>query len=117
MQFNSRKNQVPINSDAMSQLHHQLKSAFSTVKEEMDEHLESINDNTTEIQENSDRLVELENKIDKLESRMEEIHLMFRQVINTTKVSIELNLEEQKVFLILYTHDSFLSAEQIADRF
>jgi biotin operon repressor len=101
----------------MIKLHKQLKNAFSTVKEEMEEHLQSINENTSEIQQNNDQLYELDNRIGKLEERMDEIHLMFKQILNTTKVSIDLTHQEQKVFLILYANDSFLSADQIAERF
>ncbi|MFC1753546.1 hypothetical protein ACFL96_09175 [Thermoproteota archaeon] len=113
-----RDDRVPtIDPIALTELHKQLKSSFSTIKEEMEEHLQSINDNTTEIQQNADVLYELDNRIAKLEERMEDIHIMFKRIIHTTKVAIELSPEEQKVFLILYTHDTFLSAEQIAERF
>ncbi|MBU0461552.1 MAG: helix-turn-helix domain-containing protein [Nanoarchaeota archaeon] len=117
MLFSSKKPVSTINSDALTQLHKQLKSSFSTVKEEMEEHLQAINENTSEIHHNSDHLAELENRMAKLEERMDDIHLMFKQIMNAAKVSIELSPEEQKVFLILYTHDSFLTAEQLADRF
>ena len=111
MVFNQTRD-LRVNKESLNNIDKQLKSAFSTVKEEMEEHLQSINENTSELQQNSDHLIELENKINKLEQRMGEIHLMLGKIVNTTKVSVDLTLEEQKVFLILYTNDSFLSAEQ-----
>lgn len=102
---------------ALTQMHNSMKYAFGAVKEEMEEHLQSINENTSEINDTADHLVELDSRLDKMEQRMEEIHMMFRQIINTTKISVDLHEDEQKIFVILYTHDSFLSAEDMATKF
>ena len=101
----------------LAEIEKATKSSFKCVKEEMEEHLQSINENTAEIHNTSDHLAELDSRMEKMEQRMDEIHLMFREMLNRSKVSIKLNEDEQKIFLILYGEEKFHSTGQIADQF
>ncbi|MBT3406930.1 hypothetical protein HN419_07280 [Candidatus Woesearchaeota archaeon] len=80
-----------------------LKASFEKVKEELDEHLQSINEGSGEIQNVQDNLAEVESKIDKLDSRVEELQLM---ISDLTKTDVDLKADEQKVFLALYMYES-----------
>lgn len=90
-----------------------LKTAFLTIKNEFDEHLDSINQNTNEIQANYEYICELENKVDKLTQRLDEIQMVLmtsdKDSIgnNSYKADIKkLTKREQEVFMILYTNES-----------
>ena len=106
-----------IRTSDLKRIDENLKCAFSTIKEEMEEHLQAINENTVEIQQSFDNTAGLELKVDKLSERVDEIHFMFKQLISQSRVSISLTLEEQRIFLILYTSDSYVSPQQISSKF
>ena len=83
----------------------QLKKAFKKIKEEKDEHLESINQLTSELQTAFEYISELESKYDKLKEITDELQIFKNsQMINDKShfSNIDLNLEEQKLFLTLY---------------
>lgn len=92
-----------------------LKQAFSKIKEEMEDHLNSINQNTQEIQSLYDYIYELESKIDKLNEKIEEIQLYLFNSKNN-KNNEELNLKEQEIFLLLYTEKDFLEVKEISEK-
>jgi len=50
----------------ISDLKNAIKSSFFKIKEELNQHLDTINDNTKEIQINYDSITRIEAKIDKL---------------------------------------------------
>lgn len=94
-------------------LNEQIKTAFRTVNEEFEDHLDAINENSEELQHHHDAISQLNRKIRKLSDRMDELQLMVKQAYMDKK-DIRLNFDEQKVFLLLYTHENgFLSFDEI----
>lgn len=93
-----------------------LRTDFDLVREEFDEHLLAINENTTEQIIQNNHICELDQRLGKIEERMDEIHHMLRQVIMKAELSVELTKEEQRVFLLLYTHDKFITPKELASR-
>jgi len=96
-----------------------IKNAFSTIKEELNEHLDSINENTNESQAIHDYACELDSKISKLDEKIDHLQMMFEAFMEQNKNigDIELSIDEQKVFLVLYTAgDSLLSHKHIAEK-
>jgi len=97
-----------------------IKNAFSTVKEELTEHLDSINENTNEISANYDYLCELDSKINKLNEKLDNIQMMFQSFMQQKAVTVvkpDLSMDEQKVFLLLYTSENtLLSHKQISNK-
>lgn len=92
-----------------------IKQAFSHVKDEMDHHLDSINQNTNEIQSCYEYLAELDAKIDKLSERFDDIQLS----LSPEEVSydnISLTHREQEVFMVLYTVEDPITSAEIGRR-
>lgn len=98
-----------------------LQASFAKIREEFEDHLDSINENTNEMQSIYEYACELDEKIEKLSSRVDEIHMMVRGLIQE-KVKqegrIELTKNEKKIFMTLYTfgEESSLSFADIARR-
>ena len=86
-----------------------LNEVLSQVREEFDEHLESINDNTSEIHQNFSCLSELDEKLDKLSERLESLELFLEKkhgFDNKSKPKFQiksLTEKEKAIFLTLYT--------------
>lgn len=87
-----------------------LRHAFAKVREEMDDHLDTINQNTNEIQSLYDYLGRLEGQMDKLSERLDELSLA--DEFNVAPLSYR----EQEVFLCIYTADGMVTANDIASR-
>ena len=85
-----------------------IKKAFSKIKSEFDDHLDSINQNTNEIQQNYEYLCKLDMKIEKLSERIDEMSLFLKQLVkmNNTNETMSLTENEKKVFLALYNSES-----------
>ncbi len=82
-----------------------LREAFRKIKEERDEHLESINQLTSELQTAFEYISELENKHDKLKENIDELMIFKNSILLNDKShfsNIVLSLEEQKLFQTLY---------------
>lgn len=88
-----------------------LKNAFGKLKEEMDEHLQAINENTNEITSNYEYICELEAKIEKLTERLDKMQMFIETHIGTKpefdtvggpEVTKPLTKPEQDVFTMLY---------------
>lgn len=94
-----------------------LKDAFSKVKEEFDEHLQSINENTNEIQANYEYICRLDAKIDKLSERIDGL-CMQRLGDRPQKEYIvqALTIREKEVFLGLYTSDAPIGYKELAKK-
>lgn len=90
-----------------------IKKAFSKVKSELDEHLDTINQNTNEIQANYEYMCEIEKKIDKLSQRLDEMQMKISHQGGNKKESYnkydfqnaKLTRREQEVFMVLYTSE------------
>lgn len=84
-----------------------LKSAFQKVKEEMEEHLQAINENTNEITSNYEYICELEAKMDKLTERLDKMQMFIetqlgaKPIVETKEIG-PLSKSEQDVFTTLY---------------
>jgi hypothetical protein len=85
----------------LQELDRRIKGAFKAVKEEMDDHLISINENTSEMQEQSSHLDELESRFEKLQEKVDEIHLMLSKMTSEKK-EFSLSDAEKNVFMVLY---------------
>jgi len=93
-----------------------IKGAFDTMKEELDDHREAINENSNEISANYEFLVQLDNKIDKLSERIDNMQLSIDEATGKTQRKIELTRTEQRVFLFLYTLPEKISPEMITEK-
>lgn len=88
-------------SSKLIELDKKIKSAFSSVREEMEDHLTAINENTDELQEHSEKFNEIENKFQKLQEQIDDIHLMISKSISQNK-EFSLTDSEKSVFMVLY---------------
>lgn len=82
-----------------------VRDAFKKIKDERDEHLESINQLTSELQNAFEYIAELENKFDKLKENIDELQIFKNSILLNDKShfsNITLTLEEQKLFQTLY---------------
>jgi len=96
----------------------EISSSLKEAKDELDEHLMSINQNTNEIQTNYEYLCELDSKIEKLKERIDEITMFLglSRPKQQYKVS-PLTKSEKEVFLVLYTkgeEKGYLTYKEIA---
>lgn len=91
-----------------------VKRAFSTVKEEMNQHLDSINQNTNEIQACYEYLAELDTKIEKLTERLDILQLAPEET--DVGISISLTHREQEVFMVLYAIEDPITSKDVARR-
>ncbi len=115
------------NSDVKN-LREELKIVFSKIKEELEDHLESINQNTLEIHSNYEYISLLNNKIDKLAERIAMIELKLKDLgiqekkekIQEKKVeNIFLTREEEELLALLLDSKrkkSLLSYDIIAEK-
>jgi len=91
------------------------KKDMEKIRNDLEEHLSSINENTVEIQGIFDFLSEVENKMDKISQRLD--HLQINQDHPLEKQQIlPLTQIETKVFLTMYTEATPLSYREIAGR-
>jgi len=102
-----------------------IKAVVSQIKEDLDEHLQAINENTSEVQSNFEYLQSLNRKIDKLSERIDTIQLFLKglskadeQVLKKDNFTVQpLDAAEQKVFLVMYTAaDTPLTCQEVAQR-
>ncbi len=115
------------NSDVKN-LREELKIVFSKIKEELEDHLESINQNTLEIHSNYEYISLLNNKIDKLAERIAMIELRLKDLgvqekkekIQEKKVeNVFLTREEEELLALLLDSKrkkSLLSYDIIAEK-
>jgi hypothetical protein len=102
----------------------ELSSCLDQVKEELVDHLDTINENTNEIQSNYNFLCEIDAKIDKLNQRIDEIQLVLKNfsknkefIVENGGLSQPLSVPERELFLVLYTTENVaLSYRNIAER-
>jgi predicted transcriptional regulator len=111
----------------LKELKSEIESSLNNVKDQFQQHLDSINDNTNEIQANYEYLCQLDNKIEKLAQRLDQIHLFLKQLTNNDNFvpDIEdnyqvqpLTVKEREVFLVMYAvaGNKLLSYKNIADK-
>ena len=107
--FRSRKR----HDDIISSDIRQLKEGFSFAREELEEHLDAINGNTGEIEVQNTFICEMDNRLNKMEEKMDELQFLLKQLVTKAKLSVELSKDEQRAFLILYTHEKFMKPQEI----
>lgn len=86
-----------------------VKGAFGKVRDELDDHRESINQNSAEIQSLYEYIHELEQKLVKLQE-----HMLDAKRLEPLPIILPLSYREQEVFLALYTAELPLTATEIA---
>ncbi|MGV8162509.1 MAG: hypothetical protein ACP5N2_04230 [Candidatus Nanoarchaeia archaeon] len=101
--------------DDLKEMQKGIKNAFSAVKEEMNVHLETINQNSSEIQSIYEYLNELDGKIEKLNEKIDQLQ-MTMDFEEETFLSVDLTMREQEVFLIIYSEHESISAKEIGKR-
>lgn len=84
-----------------------IKKAFGKVKEELTDHLDSINKNTIEINSNYDYIKELEKMIHKLNENIDELNLRLSELkgesVDISEIkNIQLKPKEVEIFKLLY---------------
>ena len=106
--INNALNIASSQASAVEALRERFDAALKGVREEFDDHCESINDNTNEIEANYEMLGKLEAKVDRLEAQLEQLQLSLSQILGSSSQpqpidSIELDERGKEVFLVLYT--------------
>jgi len=100
-----------------SRLQKTLKNAFLKIKDEFDDHRETINQNTNEIQANYEYLCRIDSKIDKLNERIDEITLFLKPETERKRYNVSpLTRREKEVFLAVYASDEAVGYVDIAKR-
>ena len=94
----------------------QLRKAFSSVKNEFEEHLDGINRNTEEIQALFGHLQDVEEKIDKLTERLDEMQFSLRPKASFPIEDLALSTREQEVFTVIYLASEPLALDDIAKK-
>ncbi len=100
--------------DKLRKLEKGIRQSFEKIKEEMDNHLDTINKNTDEIQMLYDYLTEVDSKIEKLSERMDNMEMVLDPQMEALACNLSLNKKEQEVFVVLYTADDKVTTEEIA---
>lgn len=111
-----------VNSNASSAetLKQRFDAALKGIREEFDDHRESINDNTCEIEANYELLCKLESKVDRLQEQFEQVQLLLSNnasIAPGASQCAELDEKEKEIFLLLNTssRDSPLTYREIAN--
>ena len=119
--INNALNIAGSQASAIEALRQRFDAALKGIREEFDDHRESINDNTSEIEANYELLGRLDAKVERLEQQLEQLQLAFANFSGSPSMfsapsAIELEEREKQVFLILYTaaDDKPLSYRDIA---
>jgi len=93
----------------LGRLNKTLRAEFTNIRDEFEEHLQSINENTNEISANYEYICEIESKLDKLSERVDNIQMYLESnsgMVVSRKNDFDvkkLNRREQEVFLVIYT--------------
>jgi DNA-binding CsgD family transcriptional regulator len=87
----------------------ELRDAFNKIKQEMNDHLDSINENTSEISANNNQLIHIEKMIGKLNERLDDFEVRLSELTGEKLLrardfsNITLSSREKEVFLVLYS--------------
>ncbi len=92
-----------------------LKGKFKSVNDELDSHLDSINQNSNEIQTNYEYTAELESRIEKLSEKVDELQMQLNPHINSYQYTNgPLSKKEQDFFMNLYTIEDRIPMVELA---
>ncbi|HME87228.1 MAG TPA: hypothetical protein VKE88_02350 [Candidatus Nanoarchaeia archaeon] len=78
-----------------------IRAAFKAVKDEMDDHLASINENTDEMQAFAAHLDDLDIKFEKLNEKLDEMRILLSKTVSQNN-GFSLSDSEKSVFMVLY---------------
>ncbi|MBI3034316.1 hypothetical protein HYY72_04090 [Candidatus Woesearchaeota archaeon] len=97
----------------------ELEMALKGVREELDEHLETVNQTTEEVQSNYEYLCRLDEKIELISARVEQVVLLLskdgKSIEEKNAQEYNLTEKEKAVFLVLYTAEKrMLTYREIA---
>lgn len=92
-----------------------LRAAFAAVQQDLDLHLDEINENTAEIHENRQMIADLHERICKLSDQVAELRLVL-DGSSRYPSRIELSLREQEVFMVLYTASEPVTYDVLSSR-
>jgi len=92
-----------------------VKKSFLKVREELDHHLEAINENTADIQKNYEMILYLQERIDELTRKIDEIYMAI-QPQQENDNNIGLNKAEKELFLELYYSKNALNVDMLSKK-
>jgi hypothetical protein len=90
-----------------------VEDLFKEIREELDEHLDALNQNTAEIASTHEYVSELDMKIEKLTERIDALQALLLAQTPASKISLKLNAKEQDVLQILQDSADALTSAQI----
>ncbi len=93
-----------------------IQTELSSFKDELEDHFNTLNDNTTEIDIQNNFICEIDNRITKMEEKVDSLHFLLKQLVTKSSLSVDLSKDEQRVFLILYTHEKFMRSNAVAEK-
>ncbi|MDP2749811.1 MAG: hypothetical protein Q8O89_03190 [Nanoarchaeota archaeon] len=97
----------------------QVDADLKGIRDELEDHLDSINANSSELDVLHDYLAEIDSKLNKINERLDEIQ-MFTGMSDRPEFKhyekITLTLREQEVFLVLYTSNHFITYSDVCRR-
>lgn len=111
MLFELNKRKRVLSSENIEDVGLKLNEVLFQIQDEFEDHLSAINDNTNEIQSNYEYICRLDAKVEKFNERLDQMQLLLKKITGITIKQehnfhpLELNDEEQSVFLILYTQE------------
>ncbi len=100
----------------LSKIKEDVASEVLLLKEECEDHLTAINENTEELADLQSGIQGVEEKIEKLNSRIDTIHMMFNQLLWQTKITIDLDTNEQILFQLLCSYADFMTGSFVAEK-
>jgi hypothetical protein len=99
---------IKLGSKRLKEMEVSLKDAFIVVREELDEHRDSINQNTNEVQSNYEYLCKVDSKVEKLGERIDELTMFIKQLQGQKEkkfIVSQLTRKEQEVFMVIYINE------------
>lgn len=96
-----------------------IEKQIIAIREELEEHLDTINANTSEMDFIHEHLSQIDSKLDKINERLDEIQMhtgMSDKPEFKQSEKISLTLREQEVFLALYTANHFQTYQAVCRR-
>jgi hypothetical protein len=110
--FKLGKGQTDISFDRINELSGEL----STIRAEIDEQLTAINGNTNELEIQNSFICEIDNRINKVEEKIDGVCMLLKQILAKAKLSVELSKDEQRAFLVMYTHEKFMTSDLLSQK-
>jgi ABC-type transporter Mla subunit MlaD len=93
-----------------------LKDALKEIRDELDEHLDALNQNTAEISAAHEYVSELDAKIEKLAERVDALQALLLAQTNTSGKAVRLTPREEDIFKVLINVSEPLTSVEIGRR-